>query len=171
LAVDDFLLFKVFRSLEVDDFPKLLFKIENWKKLTISGMPNIMRKTLLLLATFFFFKLIFLCSLSGDRKICKKKWQPSLRRRDSKIWQFVLLSSSLVAIETFQNHFIFWILNFLSLFIIFFVLVEKKLPTLYPLHVTYPHICQPPKLPLQDLHPPKSTNLRVYVFWNFKTYA
>jgi hypothetical protein len=29
LAVDDFLLFKVFRVLEVDDFPKLLFKIEN----------------------------------------------------------------------------------------------------------------------------------------------
>jgi len=29
LAVDDFLLFKVFKILEVDDFPKVLFKIEN----------------------------------------------------------------------------------------------------------------------------------------------
>jgi hypothetical protein len=29
LAVDDFLLFKVFRISEVDDFPKLVFKIEN----------------------------------------------------------------------------------------------------------------------------------------------
>jgi hypothetical protein len=67
LAVDDFLLFKVFRVLEVDDFPKLLFKIENWKVDHFWNAKHHEKKPFSFLPLFK--KLISLCSLSGDRKM------------------------------------------------------------------------------------------------------